>query len=91
MSLAIPDRAADRGELLGVDVVADELVLEVALPVDLDGAGDVAHVVEQDVLVALDDPDLRVVAVLLDPVGRDEDLGVHVRFCHEWADSCGMS
>ena len=82
MSLAIPDREQIAANFVGVDVVADELVLEVPLPVDLDGAGDVAHVVEQDVLVALDDPDLGVVEVLLDPVGRDEDFGVSIRFGH---------
>ena len=73
---------ADFGELLGVDIVADDLVLQVSLPVDPDRAGDVAHVVEQHVLVALDDPDLGVLQVFLDPVGRDQDLGVSVWLSH---------
>jgi len=68
--------------------VADQLILEVALPVDLDGPRDVAHVVEEDVLVALDDPDLGIVPVLLDPVGRDEDFGVDVGVCHRAGSGC---
>ena len=73
---------AHRGEFLGVDVVANELVLEVALPVDPDGAGNVAQVVEQEILVALDDADLGVLQVVCDPVGRDEDFRMSVRFSH---------
>jgi hypothetical protein len=73
--LGDPGLRADGGELLGVDVVADELILEVALPVDLDRTRDVPHLVEENILVALDDPDLGIVEMLLDPVGRDEDLG----------------
>ncbi len=77
---------------LGVDVVADDLVLQVRVPADLDGAGDVALEVEGRVLVALDDPDLRVVQVLLDPVGADEHFGVGVRFGHgggSWCEETG--
>ena len=44
----------------------------------MDRAGHVARGVEQGVLVALDDPDLGIVQVLLDPVGRDESVGVRV-------------
>ena len=48
-------RAEQRGERLAVDVVALHRVVEVGVPVDLDRAGDVAGLVEQDVLVGLDD------------------------------------
>ena len=61
------------------DVVADVGVLEVRLPVDVDGVVEVAGGVEQDVLVRLDHADaLGVGEVLGDPVGGDEDLGVGV-------------
>ena len=76
-----PGTLADLGEFVGVDVVADELVLEVADPVDLDGARDVAHVVQEDVFIALDDPYLGVVGMLLDPVSGDEGFGVNI-FSH---------
>ena len=48
------------------------------MPVDLHGAGDVAGLVEQHVLVGLHDHDLRVAEVLGEPVGRDEALRVRV-------------
>ena len=70
---------AEAGELVAADVVADGGVLEVVHPVDVDGAGDVAGAVEQEVLVGLDDADvLGVTEVLGDPVGGDEDIGVGV-------------
>ena len=40
-----------------VDEVALDLVLELGLPVELDRAGNVADLVEQDVLIGFDDPD----------------------------------
>ena len=55
------------GEALGVDVVARDRVVQVGVPVDLDRAGDVAGVVEQDVLVGLDDHEAGVVEVLGQP------------------------
>ena len=73
---------AQGGELLGVDVVAEQLVLEVPLPVDPDGAGDVGQVVEQYVFVALDDADFRILQVVFDPIGRDQHFRVNVGFSH---------
>ena len=61
-----------RLELLLVDEVAADLVLQVGGPVELDGAPDVALVVGRGVLVDLDQDDLRVVEVVLDPLGGDE-------------------
>ena len=55
-----------------VDEVAADLVLEVRRPVELDGALDVALVVGRGVLVDLDEDDLGVVEVFLDPLGGDE-------------------
>ncbi len=59
-------------ELLLVDEVAADLVLQFGLPVQLDGAGDVAAVVGGGVFVDLDEHDPVGVQVLLGPVGRDE-------------------
>ncbi len=66
------------GELGAVDVVAHVWVVEVGVPVDLDGAGDVPGVVEQDVLVGLDDGQARAAEVAREPVGRDQPVGVGV-------------
>ena len=65
--VADPRLRAHRREFLGVDVVANQLVLQVALPVDHDRAGDVALAVEQEIFVALDDADLGVFQVVLRP------------------------
>ena len=48
------------GEPLAVDVVAGDGVVELRVPVDLDRAGDVPGVVEEDVLVGLDDDEALV-------------------------------
>ena len=57
------------------DVVADERVVEVGVPVDLERAGDVSGVVEQHVLVALDDANVRIVEVFGQPRGAHERVG----------------
>ena len=48
------------------------------MPVDLDRAGDVAGVVEQDVLVGLDDGETGPADVAGQPVGGDQPFGVGV-------------
>ena len=60
-------------ELLLAHEVAADRVLQVLLPVEADRAPDVVLVVGGGVLVDLDEDDLRVVEVGLDPVGVDED------------------
>ncbi len=65
-------------ELLAVDEVAADLILQVLLPVELDGAGDVAAVVGRGVLVDLDEDGLVGGEVLLSPFGADQDVGA----CH---------
>ncbi|GAA1006239.1 hypothetical protein GCM10009551_084910 [Nocardiopsis tropica] len=62
-------------ELLGVDEIAAHLVLEILLPVQLHGAGDVATVVGAGVLVDLDEDHTRGVEILLSPVCGDQDIG----------------
>src|SRR5690606_14328896 len=70
---------AEQGlELLLGDEVATYRVTQVTGPVDLDRALDVVLVVGRGVFVDLDQNDLGVVEMLLDPVGRDESgLATH--------------
>jgi hypothetical protein len=62
--------AHEPGEVLGVQVVTDQGIVEVLYPIYLDRVGYVPYVVEEDVLVALDDPHVRVVEVSGNPLGR---------------------
>ena len=48
------------------------------MPVDLLRSRNVSGIVEQDVFVALDDSDCRVVQMFGQPVGAHEDFRVHV-------------
>ncbi len=73
---AIP--AADLGKFFGSDVVALRVVLQVAAPVDVHRAGNVARVVEEHVLVALDNADGRIVEMLLQPGAVHQDLRVRI-------------
>ena len=43
------------------------------MPVEFDRAGNVADVVEQDVLVGLDDADIRIVQMLRYPIGGNQN------------------
>ena len=65
-------------EALAVDVVADDRIVQLGVPVDLDRAGDVAGLVEEDVLVGFDHHQAWVVQVLRQPVGCDQLLGMGV-------------
>jgi hypothetical protein len=71
--------------LLRDDVSLDG-VAELGLPVPADGARNVALVVGGGVHVHLDDRHVGVVAVLLDPIGRDQRLrmGVLGHVCLLW-------
>ena len=71
-SLPMPRSDSSASNCCLVDEVPADRVLQVGLPVELDGAGDVAGVVGGGVLVDLDEDDARGVEVLLGPVGRDE-------------------
>ncbi len=59
-------------------VVAQHRIVEILVPVHLLCSRDVAGVVEQDVLIALDDSQRRVVEMLGEPVRADENFGMHV-------------
>src|SRR5260370_19998511 len=58
-----------------VHEIAAHRVLQVSLPVDLDGIAYVTLVVSAGVLVYLDEHHARVAAVRLDPVGVHQDVG----------------
>ena len=66
------------GELRAVDVVADVRVVEVGVPVDLHRAGDVAGVVEQDVLVGLHDGQPGAAEIGRQPIRGDQAFGMRI-------------
>src|SRR5205823_10643418 len=70
--VADPAAGQQRLELLLVHEVPAHRVLQVLLPVQLDGAGDVAVVIGAGVLVDFDEDHARGVEILLGPVGRNE-------------------
>ena len=75
-----PVLRADGGELGRGDVIAHGLILQVGSPVDMHRAGDVPRVVEENVLVAFDDADGRILQMRRNPVGGDECFGMCVVF-----------
>ncbi len=62
----------------GINVVPDELVLEVSLPVHLHGPRDVAHLIEDDVLVGLHDANPRVIQMLRNPLRRHQNFWIGI-------------
>jgi hypothetical protein len=77
-----PEPAGQLGEGLRADEVARDRVVEVGLPVELLRAGHVADVVQQDVLVRLEDANVRVLSVLGDPLRRHERVRVRIALGH---------
>ena len=73
-----PVGLAELLEACPVDVVPPHLVLEVDLPVDLDGPGHVPLGVERPILVRFDDPHVRIVGMLGHPLGGHQDIGIRV-------------
>src|SRR5204863_3864945 len=65
-------------ELLRRHVVAQHRIVEVEMPVHLLCAGDVPGVVEENILVAFDDSDVRIVEMLGEPFRAYENLRMHV-------------
>ncbi len=74
----MPLALSSRGEARAVDVVAHDRVVELGVPVDLHRAGDVAGLVEQDVLVGFDDDQPGLAEAGLEPLARDEPAGLGV-------------
>src|SRR5215204_1302353 len=75
---ADPRRREKLGELGLADVVAPHRRVQVGRPVPRDRVVDVALLVGLGVLVHLDHPDVRVLHVLIEPVGLDERVGFGV-------------
>src|ERR1043166_7063579 len=71
----LPEEPLDR---LAVHVVAHPRVIEILDPVQLECAGDVPGVVEEQVFVGLEQPDRGVGPVLRDPFRRDQHVGVGI-------------
>src|SRR5579883_3220482 len=76
-------RAKQRLQLFLGDPIARHRVLELRLPVEVDGAGNVSLTVQARVLGDLHDADLGVSQVIIQPRGFDEHLRVRVRSGHE--------
>ena len=53
-------------------------IVQVLVPVDFLRAGNVARIVKQDILVALDDSDVRIVEMLGEPISAHENFGVDI-------------
>ena len=69
-------RPEQGGELLAVQVIAHDGVVELGVPVDLHGPGDVPGLVEEHVFIGFDDHEPGLPEVLGEPVGGDEPLRV---------------
>ena len=79
----MPLAAARAAKRLAVDVIAGDLVVQVSVPVDLDGARDMAGFVEQDILVGLNHHEFAIgdgaiFNGLCEPFGGHEAFGVRV-------------
>src|SRR6185436_11113898 len=65
-------------ELLRRDVIAQHRIVEIEVPVHLLCSPNMSGVVKKNVLVALDDPDVRVVEMLSEPLSAHENFGMYV-------------
>ena len=75
-----------------IDVVAGQWIVEIDDPIDFHRSGNVARLIEQDVLVRLDNTDIGIVQVVGHPLGRDEDFGMGVPARLDVGDGCqGLS
>ncbi len=78
VSRAMPFEPRSAANCSPFDVVAHDGVVEIGVPVDLHGTGNVAGLVEQHVFVGLDDDEAGFTEVLGEPLGGDETLGMGV-------------
>ena len=70
--------AHDFGESRAIDVVTHDGVIEICVPVNLDRPGDMSYFVQEDVLVRLDDDNVRFEKASRQPFRTHERLGVSV-------------
>src|SRR5690242_16409703 len=65
-------------KLLRGHIIADDWIVQILVPIDLLCAGNMAGVVKENVFIALDDSDARIVEMRSEPVRADENFRVHV-------------
>ena len=70
--------AAEIGEFIGRNVIAHHRVLQIGAPVDVHRARDVSGIINQDIFVRLDDPQVFVRQMLFQPVCIDQSLRVRI-------------
>ena len=70
--------AAELGEFFRRDVVANHRVLQIGPPIDVDRAGNMPGIIEQDVFVRLDDANVVIVEMFFEPIGIHQCLGMRV-------------
>jgi len=70
--------AAELGEFIGRDVIANDRVLEIRPPINMHRAWDMAGVVEQDILIRFDDAEALVAEVLLETIGINHRFRMRV-------------
>ncbi len=69
-SREMPLRLEQLGEARSVDVVAHDWVVQLGVPVDLDGAWDMPGLVEQHILVGFDDDESGLTEAGFEPLAR---------------------
>ena len=70
--------AAQLGEFVRLNVIANNGILQIGPPIDVNGAGNVPGVVKQNVFVRFDDANAVVFEVLRQPVGVDQRFRMRV-------------
>ncbi len=58
--------------------IPQDRILEIEPPIDVNGAGNVAGIVEEQVFIAFDDAGVRLIEVLGEPFGAHQHFGVRV-------------
>ena len=58
--------------------LANEGVVQIRMPIELDGPGDVVRLIQQNVFVAFRDANVRIIQMIREPLGTDERLRMRV-------------
>jgi len=61
VSFAYSVQASQLSKLCGINVVTQDLILKIPSPIDVHRTSDMSGVVKQDIFIALDDPERRIV------------------------------
>src|ERR1700676_5310332 len=70
--------AGQRSKSLWINVVAHGVVIQIALPVHMDGSWKMPSVIQQHIFIAFNDSNLRVVQVFSNPLRANQGFGVSV-------------